>query len=125
MLEMLTCPVCRSDVSPRSASCRSCHLPTADVVRHQRVLRSGRREAVQTRLWGLFIYGGIVAWCLLQLPTAAVFVVPAAVAAAVLHVVRGRPYVGGVLFLVVVVVAPAMFWPSMATDVMDDLGSLF
>ncbi len=85
--------------------------------------RSRRRQAAQTRLWGLAIYGGIVAWCLLQLPTAAAFVVPAAAVAAVLHVVRGRLFVAALVFLVIVVVAPALFWPSMMTDVMDELGT--
>ncbi|MBU1801862.1 MAG: hypothetical protein KKA97_06425 [Actinobacteria bacterium] len=73
----------------------------------------------------MVIYGGIVVWSLWQLPTSAVFVVPAAVAAVVLHVVRGRPYVAAVVFLLIVVVAPALFWPSMTTDVIDDLGSRF
>ncbi len=125
MLEMLTCPMCRSDVSPRSASCRMCHLPIADVTRHQGGISSKGRTAVRTRLWGLVIYAGIVAWCLFQLPTAAAFVVPAAVAAGVLHVLRGRPFSGAMVFLVIVVVAPTLLWPSMATNVMDDLGSRF
>ena len=77
------------------------------------------------RLWGLVIYGGIVAWSLWQLPTAAVFVVPAAASAVVLHVIRRRPYVAAVVFLLIVVVAPALFWPSITTDVMNGLGSRF
>ncbi|MDF9716091.1 hypothetical protein INN71_03065 [Nocardioides sp. ChNu-153] len=85
--------------------------------------RWSRRARVQTRLWGLLVYGGILAWCLVQLPTAAVFVVPAVAVGAVLHVVRGRPVLGALLFLVILVVAPSLFWQSMLTDTMDSLGS--
>lgn len=119
----LRCPVCRSDVAPTSAACRSCHLPIRDVVDNQRTGRSRTNRQVLTRLWGIPIYGGILAWCLLQLPTAAVFVVPAVVVGAVLHVLRGRPYLGALAFLVIVVVAPALFWPSIATDAFDGLTS--
>lgn len=125
MPDTLTCPMCLSDVSTRSASCRSCHLPIRDVVRHQDSARSPRRRAITTRLWGLLIYAGIVAWCLVQLPTAAAFVVPAAVVGAVLHVVRGRVLVGGLVFAAIAVVAPALFWPSMVTDMLDGVGARF
>ncbi|HEY1133073.1 MAG TPA: hypothetical protein VGE77_00720 [Nocardioides sp.] len=119
VLEALTCPVCRSEVAPTAAACRSCHLPIRDVVQNQRTRRSRSSRRVATRLWGVPIYGGILAWCLLALPTAAVFVVPAVVVGAVLHVLRGRPIVGGLAFVTVVVVAPALFWPSIATDALD------
>lgn len=121
----LTCPVCRSEVTPTSAACRSCHLPIRDVVDNQRGARSRSNHRVLTRLWGIPIYGGILAWCLLQLPTAAVFVVPAVVVGLVLHVLRGRPYLAALAFLVIVVVAPALFWPSIATEALDELTSRF
>ncbi|MFW6774343.1 hypothetical protein ACOACO_08665 [Nocardioides sp. CPCC 205120] len=85
--------------------------------------RWSRLARVRTRLWGLLVYGGVLAWCLVQLPTAAVFVVPAVAVGAVLHVVRGRPILGATVFLVILVVAPSLFWPSMLTDVMNSLGS--
>ncbi|GAB3086071.1 hypothetical protein [Nocardioides zeae] len=122
-VDNLRCPVCRSDVPPRSAACRSCHLPIRDVVANQRPGGSRSNRRVLTRLWGIPIYGGIFAWCLLQLPTAAVFVVPAVVAGFTLHVLRGRPYTGALVFLVIVVVAPALFWPSIATEAFDGLTS--
>lgn len=122
-IETLQCPVCRAEVAPTSAGCRSCHLPIRDVVANQRTGRSRDNRRVLTRLWGIPLYGGILAWCLLQLPTAAVFVVPAVVVGVVLHVLRGRPVLGALAFLVIVVVAPALFWPSIATDAFDGLTS--
>lgn len=122
-IETLRCPVCRAEVASTSAGCRSCHLPIRDVVANQRTGRSRGNRRVLTRLWGVPIYGGILAWCLLQLPTAAVFVVPAVVVGVVLHVLRGRPVLGALAFLVIVVVAPALFWPSIATDAFDGLTS--
>ena len=61
------------------------HLPIGDVSKHHTKQRSRRSRALTTRAWGAVIYGGIVAWCLLQLPSAAVFVLPAAAVAVVLH----------------------------------------
>ncbi|MDT9594233.1 hypothetical protein RDV89_14210 [Nocardioides zeae] len=126
MLQTLTCPVCRTDVAPSAAACRSCHLPMRDVTRHQptgserrsRVLRGVRR-----RLWGAAIYAGIVVWCLAQLPTAASFVVPGAAVGAALHVVLGRPIVAALAFVLIVVVAPFLLVPSMGADILDDLGT--
>ncbi|GAA5143903.1 hypothetical protein GCM10023340_10400 [Nocardioides marinquilinus] len=122
--QTLTCPLCRDDVPASAASCRSCHLPIQDVRRHH--LGGRRRGAdLRIRLVGLVAYPALVAWCLWQLPTAATFVVPAAFVGWVLHVVRGRPVVGALVFMVVVALAPLLFWTAMATDLMDDVGSLF
>ncbi len=123
-MHALVCPLCRNEVPARSASCTSCHLPIADVRGGQRSERTRRGASWQTRLWGLAIYAGIVAWCLLQLPSAAAFVVPGAVVGVVLHAVRGRPLTGAAAFIVIVAVAPALLWPSMATEIMDSFGSL-
>lgn len=122
MPQTLTCPVCRSDVPPAAASCRSCHLPISDVARHQAPSRSTTVRRVRTRLWGLPIYGGLAAWSLLALPTAAVFVVPAAVVGAVLHVLLGRPVVGALATITLLVVAPLLLTPAMLADVVDSLG---
>ncbi len=97
----------------------------ADVVKNQGMTRSRRKGAISTRLWGVVIYGGVLAWCLLQLPTAATFVVPAVAAGLILHVVRAKPILAALAFIVIVVVAPALFWPSMLTDAMDGVSSFF
>ncbi|WP_340539568.1 hypothetical protein [Nocardioides sp. GXZ039] len=72
----------------------------------------------------MLIYGAIGVWCVLLLPSAVTFVIPAAVAAGVIHVVRGRPYLAALVFLLIVIAAPLLFWPSISTDVLDDLGSI-
>lgn len=125
MLQQLICPVCRSEVSTRSAACGSCHLPIGDVSKHQTKQRSRRSRALTTRAWGAVIYGGIVAWCLLQLPSAAVFVLPAAAVAVVLHTIRAKPAIAAVAFIGIVVIAPALFWPSMLSGIVNDLGTSF
>lgn len=118
----LTCPNCAAVLPTRAASCRTCHLPMADVVRHQRN-GTRRRAALTSRLWGLLAYAGIVVWCLVAIPTAAAFVVPAAAVGAVLHVLRGRPVVGGLVFVLIIAIAPLLLWPAMGTEVLDDLAS--
>lgn len=79
-------------------------------------------KAVWIRFTGALLYCGIVAWSWYQLPSSLPFVVPAAVlGGGVLHVWKGRPWLGLIAFAVVVVAVPALFWPSMATGVFSDL----
>ena len=63
----------------------------------------------------LVLYAAAVAWCASQLPTSLAFVVPGAVLGGMLHVWKGRPWLGLLVFTVVVVVVPALFWPSLLT----------
>lgn len=121
----LRCPACSAEVATSAASCRSCHLPIADVRRHQARPRSTTARRVRTRLWGVPIYGGIVVWCLLALPTAAVFVVPAAIVGAVLHVLLGRWISAALAFVVIVGAAPLLFTPAMLADMLDSAGQMF
>ena len=67
---------------------------------------------------------GIAAWFAYRLPGTVTFVVPAAVAALWLHVVRGRTILGALFFLVWMVAVPAVFWPSLLTDMGNDLSGL-
>lgn len=74
------------------------------------------------RLVGLVLYAAVVAWCAYQLPTSLAFVVPGAVlGGGVLHVWKGRPWLGLLVFTIIVVVVPALLWPSMATGTFADL----
>ena len=92
-----------------------------DVVRHQR-RRSGMGRALRTRLTGLVLYSGVVAWCAYQLPDSLAFVVPGAVlGGGVLHVWRGRPWSGLLVFAIIVVAVPMLLWPSMLTGTYADL----
>lgn len=126
MPDTLTCPVCTTTVAASSSMCFSCHLPIKDVNANQpqRIRAPKARAAsrwVWTRLLGSSLYGAAVAWCALQMPTSLTFVVPAAVLGVFLHVVRGRPWLGLFVFLLVVAVLPLLFWPSMMTDTLARL----
>ena len=125
----LVCPLCQSDVSPRSTMCLSCHLPISDVVKNQAEAhrRSGSRGRLLGRLRsaivGLVAYAAVTVWCATQLPTSLLFVAPAAVIGGWLHVVKGQRLLGLLAFIVVVVVMPMVFWPSMLTGLFADLTS--
>lgn len=117
----LVCPLCRGEVRPGSSGCLPCHLPMRDVVRHQR-RRSRIGRAIGIRLTGIMLYSGVVAWCAYQLPDALPFVVPGAVlGGGLLHVWRGRPWLGLLVFAVIVVAVPMLLWPSMLTGTYADL----
>ncbi|RYP86235.1 hypothetical protein EKO23_09770 [Nocardioides guangzhouensis] len=121
----LICPLCKGQVVA-SSGCLSCHLPMRDVVRHQRTARTSRGQALarglRVRVTGIVLYAAVVAWCAHQLPTSLPFVVPGAVlGGGVLHVWKGRPWLGLLVFAIVVVVVPALFWPSMTTGLYGDL----
>jgi hypothetical protein len=92
-----------------------------DVLRHQQPgSRAGR--AIRVRLTGIVLYGAAVAWCAHQLPDSLPFVVPGAVlGGGLLHVWRGRPWLGLLVFAVVVAVVPLLWWPSMLTGTFADL----
>lgn len=117
----LVCPLCRGEVAATSSGCLACHLPMRDVVRHQRS-GSDLGRAVRVRLTGVVLYTAAVAWCAYQLPDALLFVVPGAVlGGGLLHVWRGRPWLGLLVFALVVVVVPLLVWPSMLTGTYADL----
>ncbi|WP_244928550.1 hypothetical protein [Nocardioides sp. W7] len=91
-----------------------------DVLRHQP--RRSRSHAVRVRLTGLVLYSAVVAWCAYQLPDSLLFVVPGAVlGGGGLHVWRGRPWLGLVVFAIIVVAVPMLLWPSMLTGTYADL----
>jgi hypothetical protein len=104
--------------------CLSCHLPIKDVAANQ-VAAAGsppiRRRRLGRRITGFFVYVAAVAWCWFQLPTSMLFVAPAAVAGAWLHAGKGRPWLGLLVFIVIVAVLPMLFWPSMLTGLFSDL----
>ena len=128
MSDVVVCPVCTGTVSTSSSMCFGCHLPLKDVLAGQSLRRgTGRSRAakrVTRRLVGTLAYVGIAAWFAFRLPGTVTFVVPAAVAALWLHAVRGRTVLAGVFFLVWMVAVPAVFWPSMLTDMGNDVSGL-
>jgi hypothetical protein len=81
-------------------------------------------ERVTRRVVGALAYVGIAAWFAYRLPGTVTFVVPAAVAALWLHVVRGRTILAVLFFLVWMVAVPAVFWPSLLTDLGNDVSGL-
>lgn len=79
--------------------CFSCHLPIDSVRENQpRFRRAPRTRAagrwVVTRTGGALIYVGLVVACATSAPDAWVIVLPAAIVGFVLHVGRGRVWVG-------------------------------
>ena len=117
---VLVCPLCRGAVAANSSGCLPCHLPMRDVVRHQRSMPR-RSSQVQGRLIALCLYAGLLAWCAYRLPSTLTFVVPGTALAALLHVWKGRPWLGLMVFAVVVFAVPALLWPSMLTDSLSDI----
>ena len=114
------CPLCRGAVELTSSGCLPCHLSMRDVLRHQP--RGARSRAVRVRLVGVALYSGTVVWCADQLPDSLPFVVPGAVlGGGLLHVWRGRPWLGLLVFAVVVVAVPALLWPALLTGTYADL----
>jgi hypothetical protein len=124
--QALLCPLCMDEVGLGSSGCLSCHLPMSDVLRHANSAPTSRASAVikalQIRVSGLLLYGAVVAWCAYQLPATVPFVVPGAVlGGGILHVWKGRPWLGLALFAIIVVVVPALLWPSVLTGAFSDL----
>ena len=74
---------------------------------------------------GLVVYGGLVAWSLAFMRQAFPFVLPGAAVGAYLQTVRGRPVLGAICCLVIVVAVPALLWPAGLTGVFADLTNRF
>lgn len=115
-MQVLSCPLCRGDV-PANSGCRTCHLSQADVARHQPAPRGKQwGRALGGRCSGVALYLAAVAWTAVQMPDAVVFVVPAAVlGGGLLHVWKGRPWLGLMVFVLVVVALPVLLWPALGT----------
>jgi hypothetical protein len=97
--ETLTCPVCKTAVTSHSSMCFSCHLPIDSVRENQpRFRRAPRSRAAArwlvTRAGGALLYVGLVVVCATSAPDALVIVLPAALVGFVLHVGRGRVWLG-------------------------------
>jgi hypothetical protein len=123
---VLLCPLCKGEVAPASSGCLSCHLPMRDVLRHASTTPASRAgtviEALRVRVFGVILYGAVVAWCAYQLPDTVAFVVPGAVlGGGVLHVWKGRPWLGLLVFAIIVVIVPALLWPSVLTGALTDV----
>lgn len=124
--QALVCPLCRGRVAPGSSGCVACQLPMRDLVDRRTQAAPSRittlARGLGLRLWGLLLYGAVVAWCAYQLPASLPFVVPGAVlGGGILHVWKGRPWLGLIVFTVIVVAVPALLWPSLATGTFADL----
>lgn len=71
---------------------------------------------------GAVLYTAAVAWTFVQLPDAIPFVVPGAVlGGGVLHVWKGKPWLGLVVFATIVIAVPLLLWPSLTTGFFSDL----
>jgi hypothetical protein len=93
-----------------------------DILRYASAPQESKGRGAGSRLTGLVLYAGVVAWCAYRLPSALTFVVPAATLAAVLHAGKGRPWLGLATFALIAFLVPALFWPSMLTDTFSDIG---
>ena len=95
-----------------------------DVRKHAARPRTRSRSwvsAVGLRLLGIVLYAAVVAWCSWQLPTSLPFVVPAAVCGVILHGLKGRPWLGLLSFVVLVVALPLLLAPALGTGAFSDL----
>jgi hypothetical protein len=95
----------------------------ADVQKHTAGSRGrGFVHGLGVRVVGLVFYGAAVVWAWWQLPATLPFVVPAAVlGGGLLHVVKGRPWWGLIVFTVIVVAVPLLLWPALGTGTFADL----
>lgn len=123
-MRALMCPLCRGEVAVTSSGCLACHLPLRDVMRHQRSASRGRALArgLSVRVTGVVLYSAAVVWCAYALPGALPFVVPGAVlGGGVLHAWKGRPWLGLILFTLIVVVVPFLVAPAFGIGTISDV----
>jgi hypothetical protein len=116
------CPLCKASVGRRG--CADCHLSAADILRHA----GGRGRwsepwgrGLWSRLVGVIVYGGLVAWSWYYMPSTFLFVLPGAIVGVYMQTVRARPLLGAVLFVMIVVVVPALVWPAGLTGDFTEL----
>jgi hypothetical protein len=64
---------------------------------------------------------GLGVWFAYRLPGTVTFLVPGVAIALWLHVVKGRTVLAALAFVLIVAVLPQLFWPSMWTDLGNDL----
>jgi hypothetical protein len=118
----VVCPLCGDSVTPRG--CPSCHLSVSEIQRHYG--KAGRwsepwGRTFWSRLIGLVVYVGLAVWSWWFMPSAFLFVLPGAIVGAYMQTVRARPVLGAVLFVVIVVVVPALLWPAGLTGDFSEL----
>jgi hypothetical protein len=120
----LVCPLCGRDVS--KSGCVSCHLSTAEIRRHYS--KSGHwaepwGRSFWSRFIGFVVYAGIVAWSWVFMPSVFLFVLPGALVGAHMQTVRARPLLGALLFVLIVVIVPALLWPAGLTGDFSELSN--
>ena len=97
-----------------------------DVMRHQRSPKNARSvaRAASMRVTGLVFYGAVVAWCAYALHGSLAFVIPGAVlGGGVLHVWKGRAWLGLAVFALIVVVVPLLLLPALGVGTFADMTS--
>jgi hypothetical protein len=99
-------------------------LSVADIRRSS--ARSGRwsepwGRTFWSRFIGLVVYAGLVVWSWWFMPSALLFVLPGAIVGAYMQTIRARPLLGAVLFVLIVVVIPALLWPAGLTGDFSEL----
>ncbi|GAB7006521.1 hypothetical protein JCM18899A_39940 [Nocardioides sp. AN3] len=125
-MQSLVCPLCRGEVAANSSGCLACHLSMNDVARHQRSSSRGRAfaRAIWIRVTGLVLYGAAVVWCVYALQESLPFVVPGAVlGGGVLHAWKGRPWLGLMVFVIIVVIVPFLLLPALGIGTYADLSN--
>ena len=121
----LACPLCGAGVG--SSGCLDCHLSLAEIARHRSAHRRRWSEpwgrGVWSRLLGVIVYAGVVAWSWYLMPSVFLFVLPGAIVGAYTQTLRARPLLGAVLFVLIVVVIPALLWPAGVTGDFSQLSN--
>jgi len=116
------CPLCGGGVG--RTGCLSCHLTLADIQRHH--TKAGHwsepwGRTFWSRFIGLVVYAGLVAWSWVFMPSVFLFVLPGAIVGAYMQTLRARPVLGAVLFVLIVVIVPALLWPAGLTGDFSNL----
>jgi len=116
----LSCPLCGRAATIHG--CASCHLSLAEIRQHGPAGRSrvwGRK--LRTRVVGLVVYAGIVAWSWWFMPAVFLFVLPGAVAGAYFHAIRGRVITGALVCFTIVVLVPLLLVAAGLTGLFADV----
>ena len=76
---------------------------------------------MRTRVVGLVVYAGIVAWSWWFMPAVFLFVLPGEVAGAYFHAIRGRVITGALVCFTIVVLVPLLLVAAGLTGLFADV----
>lgn len=125
MSTVLICPLCRTAVDQPSRGCLQCRLPAGDLVARPRSARAGEfARALWIRVLGLIGYSAVLCWFGWKSPDTLFALVPAAaVGGGILHLWKGRVWLGLAVFLMLTLLIPLLIAPAQVSGFFADIRS--